>query len=82
MSATDAIVMRYRYIHIGQDQTRERWAGKPIWYIFNNKSNQAIGRILWYAPWRLWVATFAEETVLSSDCLGDIQDAMEQLQNQ
>lgn len=71
--------LRYKYIHVAQDTTRELWADKPVWYIFNNKSNEAIGRILWYSPWRRWVATFAETTVLSADCLADIQDAIGKL---
>ncbi len=71
-----AEMKKYRFIHVGLDAAREMHAGKPVYYVFNNRSNEAIARILWYAPWRLWVATFSEESVWSAGCLADIQDAI------
>ena len=72
-------IMAYQYIYVGRNVEKDEHAGKPIWYIFNRKSQQAIGRILWYPRWRQWVATFAEESVWSSGCLKDVKDAMEHI---
>ena len=76
MSATPFV---YKFIRIGRDANLDQHAGKPIWYIFNRKAGDALGRIVYYPPWRQWVATFSEESVWSAGCLADVQDAIARL---
>lgn len=68
--------LKYKFIHVGLDASRENHAGKPVYYIFNTRGGYAMGRILWYSPWRIWVATFKEESAWSTDCLADVRDAI------
>jgi len=72
-------VLNYRYIVIGRSTEKDTHAGHPIHYIFNRRSNEAIGRILWYPAWRRWVAEFAEGAIWSTDCLADVQDAIKRI---
>jgi len=69
----------YKFIRIGRDTGSETWAGKPVWYIFNRRDGGAIGRLLWYTGWRMWIASFSEESIWSADCLADVQDAIARL---
>ncbi len=32
--------MIYQFIHVARDASLEVFAGKPVYYIFNNKSNE------------------------------------------
>jgi len=72
----DATVLRYKYIHIGRNRDTTTENGKPVWFIFNTRGGDAIGRIVWYPPWKRWVAAFSETSVWSSDCLANVQMAM------
>ena len=71
--------LTYKFIRVGLDVEQERWAGKPIYFVFNIKSGEAIGRILWYATWRRFIFQSALETVWSSDCLANIIDALDKI---
>ena len=68
--------MTYQFFHVARDAELEEHAGRPVYYIFNNKSNTAIGRILWCWAWRQWVATFAEDAQFSRGCLADVENAI------
>ena len=70
-------VRRYRFIYVARNLERDSHAGKPIYYIFNRKSNTAIGRLLWYPRWKRWIAQFDPESVWSADCLADVGNAIE-----
>ena len=70
---------KYKFIHVSQDATKEMHAGKPVYYIFNNRSNEAIGKIYWFAPWRMWATTLRENSVWSSGCLADVRDAIKRI---
>jgi len=72
-------VLMYKFIHVGRNVGLDEHAGKPIYYIFNNKGNYAMGRILYYPAWRQWVATFDEEAVWSTGCLEDVNKAISQI---
>ena len=72
--------LTYKHIRIGRDRDLDECAGRPIWYIFNRRTSQAIGSISWYSPWGQYVAGFAEATVWSTDCLRDVQDAIAKLE--
>ena len=69
-------VLRYKYIYVARNMELDEHAGHPIYYIFNLKSREAIGRILYYKPWRRFVATFSEDSVWSTDCLADVELAI------
>ena len=69
-------VLRYKFIYIARNVEKDEHAGKPIYYIFNSKSREAIGRILWSPHWRQWVATFSEDSVWSVGCLQDVATAI------
>ena len=73
--------LNYRYIYIARNLEMDEHAGKPIYYIFNKRSGNAIGRILWYVPWRRWIANFAEDGVWSTDCLACVQEAIGRITN-
>ena len=73
---------RYRYIHVCRDAQLDTWEGKPIWYIFNNRTSEALGRILWYKPWKRWIAQFDESSIWSTDCLVCVSDALDRLARQ
>ena len=63
----------YRYFIV-----RPSRASGMDYNIFNKRTGLRLGFIAWYPPWRCWVfqpQKFAD-TVWSSDCLADIQDAL------
>lgn len=72
-------VLRYRFIYVARNMELDEHAGRPIWYIFNTKSREAIGRIIYYPQWRQFVATFSEESIWSTGCLADVAKAIEHI---
>jgi len=46
--------------------------GKPTYVILNNKSQEPIGMIEFYPPWRQYVFSAYEEAVWNKDCLQEI----------
>ena len=69
-------MFNYKFIYLGRDNDLDEHEGKPIWYIFNRKSRQALGRVLYYPAWRQWVASFSEDSIWSAGCLTDVKDAI------
>lgn len=45
--------------------------------IINNKSNDMLGEIYYYPPWRQYVVGFFEGCIFNNTCLRDIIDFME-----
>ena len=56
---------RYRFIHFKQAQ--------DLWVCFNNKTNDPLCSLEYYAPWKQWVlAAKSPTSVFSADCLTNI----------
>jgi hypothetical protein len=68
--------IRYTFITVGIDPRRAEWLGHPLYTIVNNRSNERIAELLWYAPWHRYIARFDPDSVWSADCLADVQDAL------
>ncbi len=66
----------YKFITIRQDGG-ERFEGKPVYRIFNNKSGVQLGIISWYRSWRQWVFSSNENCAFNNSCLRDVLDFME-----
>jgi hypothetical protein len=68
----------YEYISIS-------WAGDSpsgktcIFYVYNNRSGDCLGRIKWFGRWRQYCFYPAAETIYSAGCLADIQDFLRSL---
>ncbi len=66
---------KYRYITIKQvDQ--ELFEGKPVYRIFNNRSNGQIGVLSYYKIWKEYVFSSKENCVFNIGCLNDVTDFM------
>jgi hypothetical protein len=66
---------KYKYFTIRQ-AAEEQFNKRPVYRIFNNKSEDEIGLISWYSPWRKFVFCPhpTERTVFSEDCLLNVID--------
>jgi hypothetical protein len=73
--------LRYRFIYICRDTSDQTWNNRPVYLICNNKSGTCLGRILYYSPWRQFVANFRDDAVFNNACLNDIIDAIGKLTN-
>jgi len=68
--------MKYKYITIRQVDG-ELFEQRPVFRIFNNKSNDQIGIISWYKPWKEFVFSSKENCVFNNTCLRDVLDFIE-----
>ena len=66
----------YKYITVGSADGAIIENGKPLYGVMNNRSRAALGGIMWYPRWRLWVFNADPDAIFSADCLADIQDAI------
>lgn len=67
--------MKYKYINIQEVDT---FNNKPQYKIRNNKSNEKLGLIFYYSPWRQYVFTqIRSDIVFNKGCLKDIIDFIE-----
>lgn len=59
----------YRYIHFV-------WLHiDGMWQCRNNRTDDVLGWVEWYDPWRQYIFMAAyDNTIFSADCLADIQD--------
>jgi hypothetical protein len=65
---------RYKFITIEQ-KSSEKFNGKPVYRIINNRSGKELGILYYYASWKQYVFTQSQEGILFSiDCLNDIID--------
>ena len=70
--------MKTEYDYIRFDLSRD--TGKTtIWYIFNKRSNNFLGEIKWYGPWRSYCFCPISHTVFNKGCMTDIIDFIDQL---
>lgn len=74
--------IKYKFITVGIDPTQATWDGKPLYTAMNNKSRQELARLVWYKPWRRYIVQFNPDSVWSSDCLADIQDALAKVEGE
>jgi hypothetical protein len=70
--------MKYKFIHVKIDDEEEH-AGRPIYYVHNNRSGDMLAMIFWYVPWRKWAARFVPDTVWTPDCLADVNKAVAEI---
>ena len=59
-----------KYIRFEKDT--KQVAGHAAYWIINKRSGDILGRILWYAPWRNYIAEFSETAAWSAGCLDDV----------
>ena len=64
---------KYQFITIRQIGT-ETFEEKPVYRIFNNKTNLQLGIISWYKPWRQYVFSSRDDCVFNASCLGNVLD--------
>ena len=67
---------KYKFITIRQ-VNGEEFAKRPVYRIFNNKGDDQIGILSYYAPWRQYVFSSRPECVFNNSCLRDVLDFME-----
>lgn len=67
---------KYKYFTIMQ-LPDERFNAKPVYRIFNNKSEDEIGALSWYKPWKQYVFSTDKDSVFNASCLKDVIDFME-----
>ena len=68
--------MKYKYITIKQINS-EIFESKPVFRIFNNKSNSQLGILSYYKPWKQYVFSSQPNCVFNNSCLNDIIDFLE-----
>mgnify|MGYP001583311091 FL=1 len=66
---------KYRFITIKQ-VNEEIFEGKPVYRIFNNKTNLQLGILSWYKPWKQYVFSSRDDCVFNDACLRDVLDFM------
>jgi hypothetical protein len=51
--------------------------GQPVYEILNNKSNDRLGILFYYKPWKCYTAEFKQGCIFNKECLGNIIDFIE-----
>jgi hypothetical protein len=69
---------KYKYITIKQIN-EELFEKRPVYRIFNNKSNEQIGILSFYKSWKEYVFSSKEECVFNSGCLRDVLDFIDNI---
>ena len=64
-------MLYYKYIYFKEVKT-ERKTG--TWMCKNNRSDDDLGIVKWYGPWRQYCFFPNEFTIFNKGCLDDIQD--------
>jgi hypothetical protein len=67
---------KYKFIEIKQIRG-EIFNKRPVYRIFNNKSEEQIGIISYYSPWRQYVFSGRSKCVFNISCLKDVIGFME-----
>lgn len=62
---------KYKFVTIEPNSEHE---GRPYYNVVNNKSDQSLGILLWYPPWRQYVFEAEPAAVFNNACLKDIVD--------
>ena len=68
----------YKYIHFIKIEDKPKTS---VWSCRNNKSNEELGIIKWYASWRQYCYFPANNTLYSMGCMMDIIDFINELNN-
>ena len=69
----------YKHIYFAEAVSVPRKA-KDIWLCLNNKSDEKLAALEWYAPWRRYCVTdVLDNAVFDADCLRDIAHFLDQL---
>ncbi len=64
---------KYKFITIKQ-VGNELFEEHPVYRIFNNRSQNQIGILAYYRPWKQYVFSSKEDCVFNKDCLVDVLD--------
>lgn len=67
--------MKTKY-HPIRFERREQKRRTSIWECINNSSDDVLGVIEWYIPWRQYCFTPESHTIFAGDCLGQIATFM------
>ena len=68
---TNELIFKGQYVSIEFDGTSE--SGKTnIFTVFNSETQDALGRVKWYGPWRQYSFFPNENIVLEKKCMRDI----------
>jgi len=67
---------KYKYITIRQDNN-EIFKEKPVYRIYNNKSQDQLGILSFYKPWKEYVFSSLPDCVFNNSCLRDVLDFLE-----
>jgi len=67
---------KYKFITI-QQVGSEIFEGRPVYRIFNNRSNDQIGILSFYKPWKQYVFSSQPECVFNNSCLKDVLNFIE-----
>jgi hypothetical protein len=67
---------KYKFINMASNESEE-FNGKPVYRVFNNKSNGILGVIFYNSSWKQFVFSAAENCIFSVGCLNDIIDFIE-----
>lgn len=70
---------RYKFINF-RECLITKDSPHPAWLCYNNKTATQLGKLEWYAPWRQYCFTVANEAIVfSKSCLEDICHFINQL---
>ncbi len=69
----------YKYIKFVKIEGNHKYS---TWSCRNKKSNEALGVIEWYSPWKLYCYFPTMQAVYSGSCLEDIFDFIDGLKNE
>lgn len=67
---------KYKFITIRQENN-EVWAGRVVYRVFNNKSNEQLAILSYYKPWKQYVFSSQNGCVFNNSCLRDVLDFLE-----
>lgn len=67
---------KYKFITIKKDENR-KFKNRDCYSIFNNKTQDELGWIFYYIPWKQYVLSANSTAVYNKDCLRDIADFIE-----
>lgn len=70
------MLTKYEYIHM---EIVEKKPKTNVWNIFSNSSNDVLGGVAWYAPWRQYCFYAKEGCIFNAGCLCDIQNFIDNL---
>lgn len=66
---------KYKFITIEQIN-EELFEGKPVYRVFNNKTNDQLAIISYYKPWKNYVFSSKEVCVFDHKCLSCVLEFM------